>query len=286
MSELRLIKVTKYYHSFCALNSIDLTLTPGVYGLLGANGAGKSTLLKSLVGVHQISSGSILFNNLEINDDYLENVGYLPQNPMLYPNYTANEFLYYICIIKGIDKHVIDNTIKELLRLVNLENESKKIGQFSGGMRQRLGIAQALVGNPKILILDEPTAGLDPLERLRFRNILSGLSTDKIIVLATHIVSDIQNIAKEIIILKNGSVICKETPARLQEIVSPFVWSINNLTLQEYELINTSSLISNIKVMGRMVDLRVFAKSKPHSSAIPALAGLEDVYLYFFGDSK
>jgi ABC-2 type transport system ATP-binding protein len=280
--KLELKNITKYYGNFKALDNFTLTLTPGVYGLLGPNGAGKTTLIKAIIGAHSINSGEILFNGVKTDDTILNHIGFLPQNPLLYDNYTAKEFLRYMCVLKGVKRQDINGKIDSILQQVNLKNDKKKISAYSGGMRQRLGIAQALINDPDILILDEPTAGLDPSERLRFRNIISKLSLNKIVLLATHIVSDVENIAKEIILLKEGVIKDVTSPEVLLEKISQYVWLVDDLTEAESAVLEEKYIVGNFNVKKSSISLRLISKDKPHPRAKPTAANLEDVYLYYF----
>lgn len=206
--ELTIDRLTKQYKNKIAVDRFSTKLKPGVYGLLGANGAGKTTLMRMICDIQKPTSGQIKYNGTDIKklgEDYRNILGYLPQDFGYYPDFTAYDFLMYIASLKGITKEKAEMRIDELLQIVNLENERKqKVKTFSGGMKQRLGIAQAMLNNPKILILDEPTAGLDPKERVKFRNLISSFSQDKIVILSTHIVSDVESIADEIIFMKEG----------------------------------------------------------------------------------
>lgn len=204
--ELAIDRLTKQYKNKIAVDRVSIKLKPGVYGLLGANGAGKTTLMRMICDIQNPTSGQIKYNGTdikELGEDYRQVLGYLPQDFGYYPDFTAYDFLMYIAALKGLSKEKAEMRVNELLQIVNLENEKKqKVKTFSGGMKQRLGIAQAMLNNPKILILDEPTAGLDPKERVKFRNLISSFSQDKIVILSTHIVSDIEFIADEIIVMK------------------------------------------------------------------------------------
>ena len=214
--ELALDRLTKQYKNKIAVDRVSIKLKPGVYGLLGANGAGKTTLMRMICDIQNPTSGQIKYNGTDIKklgEDYRQVLGYLPQDFGYYPDFTAYDFLMYIAALKGLSKEKAEMRVNELLQIVNLENEKKqKVKTFSGGMKQRLGIAQAMLNNPKILILDEPTAGLDPKERVKFRNLISSFSQDKIVILSTHIVSDIEFIADEIIVMKAGKKILTGTP--------------------------------------------------------------------------
>lgn len=207
--ELVLDRVSKQYQNKIAVDRISTTLQPGVIGLLGENGAGKTTLMRMLCGILKPSSGTITFEGLDVSEElYRDVLGYLPQDFGYYPNFSGRDFLMYIAALKGIEKSAARRKCDELLHTVNLEQvANKKIKTYSGGMKQRIGIAQAVLNNPKILILDEPTAGLDPKERVRFRNLIAELRKDSIVILSTHIVSDVEQIADRILMMKSGQII-------------------------------------------------------------------------------
>lgn len=207
--ELKLDRVTKQYSDKIAVDRISTTLKPGVIGLLGANGAGKTTLMRMICGILKPSSGSIHFDDFDASEEmYRDALGYLPQDFGYYPDFTGKAFLMYMAALKGIDKKTARRKTEELLKAVNLEEAAKKkIKTYSGGMKQRLGIAQAVLNDPKLIVLDEPTAGLDPMERVRFRNLIKELGKDAIVILSTHIVSDVEHIADRILMMKDGSII-------------------------------------------------------------------------------
>lgn len=207
--ELVLDRVSKQYQNKIAVDRISTTLQPGVIGLLGENGAGKTTLMRMLCGILKPSSGTITFEGLDVSEElYRDVLEYLPQDFGYYPNFSGRDFLMYIAALKGIEKSAARRKCDELLHTVNLEQvANKKIKTYSGGMKQRIGIAQAVLNNPKILILDEPTAGLDPKERVRFRNLIAELGKDSIVILSTHIVSDVEQIADRILMMKSGQII-------------------------------------------------------------------------------
>jgi len=209
--ELIVDRVSKHYKNKIAVDRICLNLQPGVYGLLGANGAGKTTLLRMLCGILKPTSGTITFDGIDVSEEqYRAVLGYLPQDFGYYPEFTAMDFLLYFAALKGIPKVQAKRKANELLALVSLDDVGgKKIKTFSGGMKQRLGIAQALLNDPKLVILDEPTAGLDPKERVRFRNLIETLGKDSIVLLSTHIVSDIEHIADQVLMMKDGQLIFK-----------------------------------------------------------------------------
>ena len=211
--ELVIDRLTKQFQNKIAVDRVSLRLHSGVFGLLGANGAGKTTLMRMLCGILQPTSGTITFDGMDVSEeDYRAILGYLPQDFGYYPEFTAMDFLLYMAALKGLPKPSAKRRANELLELVGLQDMGrKKIKTFSGGMKQRLGIAQALLNNPKLLILDEPTAGLDPKERVRFRNLIGQLGKDSIVLLSTHIVSDIEHIADEVLMMKDGNLIYNGT---------------------------------------------------------------------------
>lgn len=219
--ELVLDRVTKQYKNKIAVDRLSATLKEGVYGLLGANGAGKTTLMRMICGILEISSGEIRVDGEDIGamgERYRDMLGYLPQDFGYYPNFTATEFMLYIASLKGLERGYAKKQTRLLLQKVGLGHEMHhKIKTFSGGMRQRLGIAQALLNDPRILVLDEPTAGLDPKERVRFRNMIAELGKQRIVVLSTHIVSDIEEIADWIFLMKQGQFIAQGTLESLKE---------------------------------------------------------------------
>lgn len=286
--ELILENITKKYGKKIALDNISLTLTNGVYGLLGPNGAGKSTLINIIVDLLEPTNGRVVYNGKNIRDKsvrYVEKLGYLPQYPRFYKNFRTDEFLEYMAVMKGIPKNNIKSLVKKLLDDVNLtEDARRKIGQFSGGMRQRLGIAQAIINEPEILILDEPTAGLDPKERIRFRNIISRLSAERIVILATHIVNDIEYIAKEVLLLRSGKLIRKATSEELMISMDGMVWLVP-CEINDIDNWMNKYSITNAVMNNDMYELRIVSDEKPTDNSRKAIPNLEDVYLYYFGES-
>ena len=207
--ELCIDRLTKHYENKIAVDRVSLQLTNGVYGLLGANGAGKTTFMRMLCGILKPTSGTVTFDGMDVSsEEYRAELGYLPQDFGYYPDFNGMDFLLYMASLKGLTKTEAKRKSKKLLELVSLSDVAKKkIATYSGGMKQRLGIAQALLNDPKIIILDEPTAGLDPKERVRFRNLIKELGTESIVLLSTHIVSDIEHIADTVLMMKAGQIV-------------------------------------------------------------------------------
>ena len=265
-----------------ALRNVQLALKPGVLGLLGPNGAGKSTLMRILATITQASSGRVLWNDADIarNPDALRGVlGYLPQDFGVYPNLSAIEFLDYLAAVKSIPAVAARKRIFELLALVNLADAAKRpLGGYSGGMRQRVGIAQALLNDPQLLIVDEPTAGLDPEERVRFRNLLSELSGERIVILSTHIVSDVEAVATSIAILAHGQLLAHGAPEALLSQVTGKIWEVV-VPSAELPALREKHLVSSTAHRSDGVHARVVASAAPSSAARPLEPSLEDAYL-------
>jgi ABC-2 type transport system ATP-binding protein len=272
-----------------ALRAFTSELENGIYGLLGENGAGKTTLINIFVGILRADSGSVRIDGSDIRElglDFLSKIGYLPQYPQFYKSFEVMEFLRYMCALKNIPKDRGEARARELLEIVNLSDAAgKKIGALSGGMRQRVGIVQAMLNDPDILILDEPTAGLDPQERIRFRNLISGFSENRIVLLATHIVSDIEFIANQVILLKKGELIKQDSPARLMEGIKGKVWMITETGHSVSEELKHLK-ISNMFRENEKVHFRVIGDSRPTVHASPVSANLEDVFLYYCGEGE
>ena len=283
--ELCIDRLTKQYGHKLAVDRVDLELHRGVYGLLGANGAGKTTLMRMLCGILTPTSGEIRWGGREIGslgEEYRSLLGYLPQDFGYYPEFTAEKFLLYLAALKGLGKVQAGQKMLELLDLVGLSEERKhKIRTFSGGMKQRLGIAQALLNDPEILILDEPTAGLDPKERVRFRNLISACARDRIVLLSTHIVSDVEYIAGEILIMKEGRLIHRGAPDAITHEIDGKVWECRVDPARAEELCSRYN-VGNLKNVGNKTTLRIIGDEKPMEEAVPAEASLEDLYLYYF----
>lgn len=284
--ELSAVNLTKRYGTKTAVNRLNATLTNGVYGLLGANGAGKTTFMRLLCTVQRPTSGKIDLDGKSIwklGERYRDVLGYLPQHFGYYPDFTALDFLLYVAALKGLDDRKAKKVSNELLEEVGLSGESRrKIKTFSGGMKQRLGIAQAMLNDPYILILDEPTAGLDPKERVRFRNLISAFSKDRIVILSTHIVSDIEFIAEKIMMMKDGEIIHFGRPHEITSGIDGCVWecSVPTSRVEQYTV---SLNISNLRneENGRTI-LRVIADRPPVAGAVKVQPNLEDLFLYYF----
>ncbi len=276
--------VTKRYGEFTALEDINLTFTPGVYGLLAPNGAGKTTLIKLLTTLLFPTSGQILWNGEDIvslGESYRELLGYLPQEFGYYPGYSPRQFLKYGAALQCIPKDKASSRINELLELVGLADVSdKKMRQFSGGMLQRVGIAQAMLNDPKILILDEPTAGLDPRERVRFRNLIHSLAADRIVILSTHIVSDIETIAGKIIMIRNHRLYCCKSPTEICAMLRGKVFEVSaDTTIEEGQILLSERQGENGTI------LRIASDVAPTDGREVA-ANLEDAFLYIFREEQ
>ena len=285
MLELTLEGVTKKYGDKKAVSGVSCTLGQGVYGLLGANGSGKTTLLRMICGILEATEGSIRYGGSRIGElgaEYRRVLGYLPQDFGYYPEFTAKRFLLYLAALKAMPKEEAEARTEELLEMVELTREKgKKIKTFSGGMIRRLGIAQALLNSPEILMLDEPTAGLDPRERIRFRNIISSLSKCRTIILSTHIVSDVEYIADEILLMKEGALLATGDMGRMLEMVRGKVWECI-VKPEDTERYQAYFNVSNLRNTEEGVRLRIVSDTRPMEEAQPADPDLEDVYLYHF----
>ena len=278
--------ISKLYGDTVALQQIDLTLGSGVYGLLGPNGAGKTTLMRIMTDLLAPSTGRVLLDGQDIavmGAAFRKKLGYLPQDFGVYPNFTAEQFLLYIARLKGLSKFDAKRQTDGLLHMVGLEDKKqKKLKGFSGGQRQRVGIAQALLGDPEILVLDEPTAGLDPEERIRFRGIISDLSQQKLVLLSTHIVSDLEAVANEIILLRKGVVLETEKPSVLLERLNGQVWIVTVPAAEEAAFTKQYACSNVMHTDGKSV-IRLLSESAPRPDAVPTAPNMEDLYLYYFG---
>ena len=288
MRELQLDHLTKCYKDFAAVKDVTLTLGGGVYGLLGANGTGKTTLMRMLCGILEPTKGTVRCGGADIarlGEEYRAMLGYLPQDFGCYPDFTGAEFLRYIAALKGLTKAETNRRTAELLDQVGLGDAGrKKLRAYSGGMRQRLGIAQAMLNDPQILILDEPTAGLDPRERVRFRNLIADYAKGRTVLLSTHIVSDVEAIADEILLMKQGRIEEQGTVPQLAENARGKVWTLHTdaATAARLEAVYT---VANLRHEGEGVELRLITADPP-AGAQPAPPTLEDVYLWHFADEE
>ncbi|MCI5935882.1 MAG: ABC transporter ATP-binding protein [Lachnospiraceae bacterium] len=285
--ELQMVNLTKRFGDFTAVDDMNIRITNGVYGLLGANGAGKTTLMRMICTLLTPTSGQILCDGKDIQKmegEYRNLLGYLPQEFGFYPEFSVKDYLLYIASLKGIRPVVAKKRVKELLEQVGLSKAAnKKMKKLSGGMKRRVGIAQAILNNPKILILDEPTAGLDPTERVRFRNMISELSKERIVILSTHIVSDVEYIANEIWLMKNGRLMQQGSLDVVLDSMPEKVWSF--VTSQaEAEKFMKQYKVSNMKTDRDGVELRIISAQQPSASAKAVQPNLEDVFLYYFGE--
>jgi len=293
--ELNVNKVSKAYGSNLALNQFTARLEPGIYALLAPNGSGKSTLMNILTGNLKADSGEITYtddngspeNVLHMGVRFREKIGFMPQYPGLYPNFSVERFMWYMAALKGLGKTEAKKQIPEILAAVELDDVHKrKIGALSGGMKQRLTLAQAVLGNPEILILDEPTAGLDPKQRIVIRNYISKIAFNKIVLIATHVVPDIEFIARNIIMLKKGVVVDNAPPHELIQKIEGKVWGIS-CDENEVQGIQNEFHVTNItreENTGGVI-LRVLSDTQPTQLSKQVIPTLEDYYLYMFRDT-
>lgn len=285
--ELRFKDVSKKYGEVFAVDNVSYSMETGVYGLLGVNGAGKTTLMTMLCTVTRPTAGEITWDGNDIfalGERYRDLLGYLPQDFGFYPDLSVSDYMMYIASIKGIRSAVAKKRIKELLEMVGLSKyKERRMKALSGGMARRVGIAQAMLNDPQILVLDEPTAGLDPSERVRFRNLISRLAKDRLVLLSTHIVSDVEFIAEQIILMKDGKFFFTGTSAELISSMEENVWSCTvsdekvNQYMQEYP-------VGNVKHVSGGVELRILSKTPPSENAVREEATLEDAFLLYFGE--
>ena len=285
--DLRISNLTKDFDGFKAVNNFSYQMDCGVYGLLGVNGAGKTTLMRMLTTLMKPTSGEILWDGKDVfamDGKYRMLLGYLPQDFGYYPDFSVYDYLMYIASLKGIRPAVAKQRVKELLKQVGLvKARNKKMKTLSGGMKRRAGIAQAMLNDPKILILDEPTAGLDPSERIRFRNLISELSEDRIVLLSTHIVSDIEYIANDILLMKDGQLVISGTSEEIIDSMPESVW-IAHVSKSSIDACLKRFKVSNVKNIPGGAELRIISRKQPTENAIQVDATLEDVFLYYFGE--
>ena len=284
--ELQMVNLTKRFGDFTAVDDMNIRITNGVYGLLGVNGAGKTTLMRMICTLLTPTSGQILCDGkdiLKMEGEYRNLLGYLPQEFGFYPEFSVKDYLLYIASLKGVRPVVAKKRVKELLDQVGLSKAAnKKMKKLSGGMKRRVGIAQAILNNPKILILDEPTAGLDPTERVRFRNLISELSKERIVILSTHIVSDVEYIANEIWLMKNGRLVQQGSLNDVLDSMPEKVWSLV-ASQEEAAKLMKEYRVSNMKTDRDGVELRIISAQPPCDYAKVLQPNLEDVFLYYFG---
>ena len=285
--DLRISNLTKDFDGFKAVNNFSYQMDCGVYGLLGVNGAGKTTLMRMLTTLMHPTSGQITWDGEDVfamDGKYRMLLGYLPQDFGYYPDFSVYDYLMYIAALKGIRPAVAKQQVKELLKQVGLvKARNKKMKTLSGGMKRRAGIAQAMLNDPNILILDEPTAGLDPSERIRFRNLISELSEDRIVLLSTHIVSDIEYIANDILLMKDGQLVISGTSEEIIDSMPESVW-IAHVSKSSIDACLKRFKVSNVKNIPGGAELRIISRKQPTENAVQVDATLEDVFLYYFGE--
>ena len=288
--QLEIKNIGKCYGEKEALKELTLQLSPGIYGLLGPNGAGKSTLMKLICMLIEPTTGTILFDGKDIRTErknFLKRLGYMPQQHCLYPEFRVEEFLHYIGTLKGMNKKSVEKSTEELLKKVRLlDVRTQKIRTLSGGMQQRLMFAQALLDNPKVLILDEPTAGLDPEKRIEMRNLIAEYAKDKIIIIATHVVSDVELIADKILLLKKGELLAKSSVLELTKSLYGKVCELE--VEEELEILEKQYRISSVYRREGKIYAKVLLKTgeKLPEKAAKVYPDLEDVYLYYFRGSE
>ena len=280
--------LTKTFSSFPAVNNLSYTMDTGVYGLLGVNGAGKTTLMRMLCTLLTPTSGTITWDGQDIfslGSAYRNLLGYLPQDFGSYPDFSVQDYLLYIASIKGLRPATARQRMQNLLEQVGLTQvRRQKMKKLSGGMKRRAGIAQAMLNDPKILILDEPTAGLDPKERIRFRNLISELAENRLVLLSTHIVSDVEYIADQILLMKDGSLVHHGTSQQLLAAAPTQVWTCTVPRAQADQLLHQYPVV-NLKTLPQGVQLRVLSQTPPTPEAHPAEMTLEDLFLHYFGET-
>lgn len=288
--ELKINRLTKRYKDKLAVDGVSLKLTPGIWGLLGANGAGKTTMMRMVAGILKPTSGGVFYDGLSIDDlgeSYRDIFGYLPQTFGFYPEFTVKNYLEYMSALKGIGKKDASRKIESLLQVLALSDvKNKKIRRLSGGMQRRVGIAQALLNDPEVLILDEPTSGLDPGERVRFRNILAEFAQERIVLISTHIVSDVENIATRNAVMKDGRIIAAGSTDELVAAMKGRVWRTE---VPESDLFKCERLfrVANIRSeSGGRASLRYLAENPVLPGSTPEMPRLEDLYLWLFPEDS
>lgn len=280
---LTLKEVKKSYRKHLVLDHINITLEPGIHGLIGPNGAGKSTLIRLLVGLEQPTSGTVLCNNQIIQQmgrEYRALLGWMPQTQQGYGSFSGYAFLHYMARLKGVDRARADEQIMDLLKQVNLvEAMHRPLRTYSGGMRQRLMFAQAMLNHPKIVILDEPTAGLDPVERINLRNYIAATATDRIVLIATHVMQDIESIADQLVFLKAGQIITSGSVEQILEQLRGCVWE-GDIAVSEYENFSQKNLVVRITKADNKVHIR-YLSEQIQRDAVCVAPNLEDAYLFY-----
>ncbi|MDR1126714.1 MAG: ATP-binding cassette domain-containing protein [Treponema sp.] len=283
--QLHMESIYKSFRDKEVLKGITVKMENGVYGLLGPNGAGKTTMIRILADILQPSKGQVFINGQDKNtcgDDYRAKIGYLPQDMNFYPDFSGWDYLQYVAALKGIPADESKMRIIDLTNSVGLTGDlRRRCIHYSGGMKRRLGIAQALLNDPQILILDEPTAGLDPQERIKFRNIISAFSKDRIVLLSTHIVSDVDSIAKEIMMMEYGFIKKPQTGTEYIRLIENCVWTFQ-IPVSELIVYQHNAVISNVIPKGNTMEVRVIDEQKPNNDAVQVPPNLEDAYLYIF----
>ncbi len=284
--ELSIEHISKQFKDVTAVDDVSLHITPGVWGLLGANGAGKTTLMRMIAGIMRPDTGKILYDGVpidELKESYRDMFGYLTQEFGFYPEFTVKDYLEYIAVLKGLSKRATKRKIDELLEQMMLSHvRNKKIIKLSGGMKRRVGIAQALLNDPEILILDEPTSGLDPGERVRFRNLLSEFAHDRIVLISTHIVSDVEYIATQNAVMKGGKVIAKGTTEELVKLVGGKVWTVRVPIGRLHEYEKKLQIVNLRNENDGQISIRYLAKQPYTEDSMPETPHLEDLYLWMF----
>lgn len=287
--KLEFEKISKSYGKTRALTGFSAVLEPGVYALLGPNGSGKSTLMNILTDNLKADEGRITFDGedvLKMGARFREKLGFMPQYPGMYGSFTAESFLWYVAELKAVPREKAKRDIAEVLEAVELSDAAnKRISSFSGGMKQRLALAQAVLGDPAVLVLDEPTAGLDPKQRIAVRNYISKIAFNKIVIIATHVVSDIEYIARDVIMLKKGVIVDNAPPAELISRIDGRVWRVPAAP-NEVQALQSRFTVTNIQKDDRGVSLRILSEEAPTPEAEPVASSLEDYYLHVFGEAS
>lgn len=285
--KLEISDVTKRFQGMAAVDGLSYTFGAGVYGLLGVNGAGKTTLMRMICTLIKPTEGTLTWDGEDIfgmDGEYRKILGYLPQDFGFYPDFTVYDYLLYIASIKGLRPLTARERAGELIKQMGLEKvKNKKMKKLSGGTKRRAGIAQAMLNNPEILILDEPTAGLDPSERIRFRNLISELAQERLVLLSTHIVSDVEYIANQILLMRNGQIVLA---GEAQELIDSMEEGVFSLYARKNDIsrLMKKYKVSNLKTEHDGVELRIIAGKQPSPDAVRVDANLEDVFLYYFGE--